>query len=153
MMNCHETWVHFWRWKIVIKVWVNMFYLFFSDKVAICVFRELFLFNLRIFYVLFLCINIMSVFMGIVHRIDMVISVFKAGWVQFWLIARSCIPRRSCVGCISVFIEVLWPWSVFVIILKALFMDDFSLRIMFLPRENDLVLYNAALAIISHLFC
>ena len=37
--NCHETWIHCWRWNIVIKVWAYMFYFLFSYQVVICVFK------------------------------------------------------------------------------------------------------------------
>ena len=62
----------------MIKVWVNISDFFLSDKVIICFFIELFLFNLSIFHVLFLCINKVSIFMGIFHMINMVIQVIKA---------------------------------------------------------------------------
>ena len=37
--------------------------------------------------------------------------------------AINCSLSRIFVGCISVFIEVLWSWSIFVIVLKELFYD------------------------------
>ena len=40
--------------------------------------------------------------MGIVHRIDMVVWVFKLYWVHFWLMMSNCILMRVCVGFISV---------------------------------------------------
>ena len=34
-MNSHDTWVHYCWWKFMIKILVNVFYLFFSDGVYI----------------------------------------------------------------------------------------------------------------------
>ena len=59
--------------------------------------------------------------MCIVHRIDMVIWLFKAGWVHFWSMASNCSLGRSCVGCIRVFVEVFGLWSIFMIVMKELF--------------------------------
>ena len=60
--------------------------------------------------------------MGISHRVDMVLWVIKAECVQFWTRARNCSRRRTCVfGCIFVFIEVLWSWYMFVIVMNKLF--------------------------------
>ena len=52
MMSWHDIWVNFWRWKIVMKVWVNMFELFFNDQVIICVLVEFFF----LYLIIFLCL-------------------------------------------------------------------------------------------------
>ena len=61
----------------MIKVWVNIFEFFFSDQVIICVFIEFLFFDLSIFHVLFLCVNKVSIFVGIFHMVIMVIWVMK----------------------------------------------------------------------------
>ena len=120
------------RWTVMIpefivgdvKFWLRSEWIFpgsYSVIVLfICVFKSFSLFSLRIFYVFFLCINKMSVFVGIFHSADIVIWIFKAYWVHFLLMAINCILRRICVGCISVFIEFLGSWSIYFIVLKEL---------------------------------
>ena len=99
-----------------------MFYVLFSVQVVICVFTQFFLFNLSIFYKLFLCINNMIILTSFRHRVDVIIWVFKADWVRFWTRARMFSSRKTYFfGCIYVFIKVLWLWSTFVIVLKELF--------------------------------
>ena len=52
----------------------------------------------------------------------MVIWVIKMDWVQSWTRARNCSLRRTYVfGCIFVFIEVLWSWPIFAIVIKEFF--------------------------------
>ena len=53
-----------------------------------------------------MCFKKVSVVVGIIHRIDMVIWVFKAGWVHFWSMTINYILRKSSVECISVFVEL-----------------------------------------------
>ena len=106
----------------MIKVWVNIFKLFFSDKVMIFVFVLFFLFNLGIFNLLFLYINKVGIFMGIFSMVNMVIRVIKAELVQFWTRASNCSLRRTYIFvCIFVFIKVLWLGSMFLIVLRELF--------------------------------
>ena len=97
------------------------FVVFFSDCVLVFCPQIIFLLKLSIFYVLLLCINNIRVVMGIVHMVDMVIWVLKADWVQFWLMESNSSLKRICVECISVLIEFLGSWSVFVIVLKYMF--------------------------------
>ena len=60
--------------------------------------------------------------MGIVHIFYMFKWIFKLDWVHILSMTSNCGLIRSCVVvCISVFIEVLWLWSIFVIFLKVLF--------------------------------
>ena len=118
----HDTWVHCWRWNFFIKVWVNMFKIFVRDQVIICVVIEFILFNLIILRVLFLCINKVIVFMMIVHMTNMIIWVLKLDRVFFWTREKVFCLSRTCVfGCIFIFIEVLWSWSMFIIFLEELF--------------------------------
>ena len=111
LISFHDTWVHCWRWKIVIKVWVNMFELFFSDQFIICIIIEFILFELIFFHVLFLCINGVSIFMGMFHMVGMVIGIIKADSVYFLDEGGDFSLRRACIfGCIFIFIEFLWYW-------------------------------------------
>ena len=123
MMNWHDDWVRCWRWKVFIKVWVNMLEFFFSDQVIICLFIEFFLFNLSGLHVLFLCINKASILLGMLYMLNIVIGFIKADWVHVWRGASNFSLRRDyAFWCIIIFIEVLWPWYMFLIVLK-----DFSL--------------------------
>ena len=89
----------------MIEVWVNMVWLSFSVKCVILFFKELLLFNLSIFYVLFLFINKMSISMGNLHMVDIVIWVFRAERAQFWTRNSNCSLISTYVfGCISVFL-------------------------------------------------
>ena len=107
IMNSHETLVHCWWLKTVIKVWVSILWFFFSDCVFIFVFKSLLLFVLTIFSVLFLCINNVSSIMGISLRVDVFIWVFKADWVYIWSMTINSILRSSCVVFISFFVVFL----------------------------------------------
>ena len=49
----------------------------------------------------------MCVFMGVVHRVDMFIWVFKSDLVLFLLMVRNSSLRRSCVGRINIFLKSL----------------------------------------------
>ena len=101
LMNFHDTWVHCWRWKIVIKIWVNMFKLLFIDQVIIFLVVLFILFDLIVLHVLFLCINKVSVLMIMVHMMNIVIEVIKSEWVYFWTRARNfCLSRTYVFGCI-----------------------------------------------------
>ena len=72
--------------------------------------------SLIIFYVVFLCINKIIIFVGILCRVDMALWVLKLYWVQFLTTGINCILRRTCVvWFICVFIEVLWLWSMFLL--------------------------------------
>ena len=94
----------------MIKLWVKFFRFFFSDQVIICLFIELTLFEIIVVNFLFLCINKVSIFIGMFHMVDMVIGVIKLNCVQVWARACNFFLRMSCVfGCISVFIGFLWP--------------------------------------------
>ena len=90
---------------------------FFINCVFIRVFKDLLF--LSIFSVVFyMCINKVSVIMGIYHRFDMFIWVFKADWVHFWLTMSSSSLRRSWYVCISIFVEVFESWYNLCLFLK-----------------------------------
>ena len=59
--------------------------------------------------------------MGIFRRVDVFIWIFKADQIHFFSMAINYNFRRIYVGCISVIIEALGLWSIFVIFLKELF--------------------------------
>ena len=113
------------------------------------------MFNLIFFYVLLLCTNKVSVLMIMVHRMNMVIWVFKLGWVWFLTRARNCWLMRAYVfGCIFICIEVLWHLSMFVIVLEEFFYG-YLLHIctLILWKGNFIVLHHFALIVLSHLCC
>ena len=62
--------------------------------------------------------------MGIIHRVDIFIWVSKADWVHFGLMTSNCILRRSCVGCVSVFVEVFSRDSFLLLFCRSCYMDD-----------------------------
>ena len=121
VMNWHDALVYFWRWKTVIKVWVNMLELFFSDQVIIFLFIEFVLLNLIVLHVVFLCTNKVRIFMGMFHKMNMFIGVIKVDWVNFWMREIKCSLRRACIfGCICFKLKsfgcgpYLWLfWSIF----------------------------------------
>ena len=91
--------------------------------------------------------------MGSFHRADMVVWFFKADWVWSCSMTRNCIPRRSCVGCISIFVEVLGSWSVLWLLWRSCYLDDFSLWTMVIWRDKFLVYHNFSLIILLCLCC
>ena len=119
MMSSNLTWVNC-RWC---KLWLRSGWIFSSSSTVIffhLYLQIIILVQTRHIICFFLCINRMIFFMGILHIIDMVIWVFTADWVHFWLINSNCRLSRSYVGRIIVFIEVLGSWSIFVIFLEEL---------------------------------
>ena len=94
-INFHDTWVHCWKCKIVINVWVNLIRFFFRDKVIICLVIGFILLNSIVFHILFLVINKVSVFFMMVHMINLVIWVFKLDWFWFWKRASGCCLKRA----------------------------------------------------------
>ena len=152
MINWHNTYVHCWIWKILIKLWVNMLQFFFVDQVIICIFIEFFLLKLSIFHVLFLCINKVSIFVGIFRMVYMVIWFIKVYWVNFWTRAINCSLRRNCVfGWIFIFIEFLWSWYIFYCSELLVLWVPLHVFAMVFWRENSLLFYHIALAF-SHTF-
>ena len=106
------------------KLWIRSEWMFY--RYSSVIFFHFFLqrftfFILTIFYVVFLCINKVSIIMVIFHRVDMVVWILKVDWVQFLLIMRNVSLRRICVGCTSVFLEVFRLWYIYMIVLKELF--------------------------------
>ena len=63
---------------MVFKAWVNMFKFFSRDQVVIFLVMDFILVNIIIFHVLLLWIKKVSVFIIIVHMMNMVIWVFKS---------------------------------------------------------------------------
>ena len=109
--------------------------------------------NISIFYVLLLCINKTSVFMGIFHMVDMVILIFKAEWVHFWSVLSNFSLRRSYGGCISVFLSILTMIHFCGCFEGDVLCLNFPLWKMVLWSDKFPVFHNVALTIISLLFC
>ena len=98
-----DTWVNCRWWKVMLKIWMNVFELLFRH----CVLRRIikYFFFIIIFYdVLFICISKVSVIIGTVHSIDVLILVNKLNWVQF-----RFIYYKICFGC-------TWVWFVNIIV-------------------------------------
>ena len=111
------------------------------------------MFNLIVFHVLLLCINKMSIFMGMFHMVNMVIGVIKSYQVHFFTRKSNCSLRRD------YFLCIFFNWSPLAVIhvcdcSEGIFIwVPLHLCKMVLWRENYLEFHHVALIFISHLCC
>ena len=117
-------------------------------QVIICLVLEFILINIVAFHVLLLCINKMSVFMMIFHMMNIFIWVFKADLVCCWIRSRDFCLRRDFFLYVS-FFQVLWSWSMFVIVLKEFFYGWLWIYVNGPMKGKILVCHHVSWAVIS----
>ena len=79
-----------------------------------------------------MCINKVSVIIGILQRIDVVIWVFKADWVHFRFMMDNCS------------FETTWTWCINIILLKYLGLDPYLWLFLRICYFDDFLLINNA---------
>ena len=94
----------------------------------------------------------MSVIIGIVHRVDLVMWVFKVHWIYFGLMTNNCSLDRSWDVCMIIFVELFGSWSIIWLFWRICSIDDFCLIKMVIWKENYSIFHHPASTIIA-LFC
>ena len=116
--------------------------------------HRFFLFDLIIFHVLFFCINKISIFMGVLHTVNMVRGVIKLDWFHFWTRARKFCLRRACFWIYLCFywipLDVIHVCGCYGGVVLCVTFHIFK---MVLWRGNYIGFHHVSLTVLLHLCC
>ena len=152
LINFHDTWFYCWRWEIVIKIWVNMFKFFLRDQVINFLSYNSY-FSTSFFFMSCSWVSIRWVFSWW-WSIRWIQSYGSSNHTEFAFGQGQGIVDwlGPVFFCIFIFIEILWPWYMFVIVLKELFYGCLFIYVQYFSEGFFLVYHHVALAVLSHLF-